>query len=100
LKYSNFSRIAVIINKIFLLCIKSGVFTAACGTNLDHGVLVVGYGIEMDSEYYLVKNSWGEHWGKNGYIMLGKGKDPNTNKPYNNGSGQCGILLQASYPVL
>jgi len=53
----------------------------------------------MDNEYYLVKNSWGEHWGKNGYIMLGKGKD-STNKPYNNGSGQCGILLQASYPVL
>jgi C1A family cysteine protease len=79
---------------------KSGVFTGACGTNLDHGVLVVGYGIEMNNEYYLVKNSWGEYWGKDGYIMLGKGKDPNTNKPYNNGSGQCGILLQASYPVL
>jgi len=54
----------------------------------------------MNNEYYLVKNSWGEYWGKDGYIMLGKGKDPNTNKPYNNGSGQCGILLQASYPVL
>ena len=79
---------------------KSGVFTGACGTNLDHGVLVVGYGIDGNNEYYLVKNSWGEYWGKNGYIMLGKGKDPNTNKPYNNGSGQCGILLQASYPVL
>jgi C1A family cysteine protease len=79
---------------------KSGVFTGACGTNLDHGVLVVGYGIDGNNEYYLVKNSWGEFWGKNGYIMLGKGKDPNTNKPYNNGSGQCGILLQASYPVL
>lgn len=79
---------------------KSGVFTGTCGTNLDHGVLVVGYGIEMENEYYLVKNSWGEYWGKDGYIMLGKGKDPNTNKPYNNGSGQCGILLQASYPVL
>jgi len=79
---------------------KSGVFTGACGTNLDHGVLVVGFGIDGNNEYYLVKNSWGEYWGKNGYIMLGKGKDPNTNKPYNNGSGQCGILLQASYPVL
>jgi C1A family cysteine protease len=79
---------------------KSGVFTGSCGTNLDHGVLVVGYGIDGNNEFYLVKNSWGEFWGKNGYIMLGKGKDPKTNKLFNNGSGQCGILLQASYPVL
>ena len=79
---------------------KSGVFTGACGKTLDHGVLVVGYGTDMNTDYYLVKNSWGEFWGKNGYIMLGRGNDPSTNKPYNDGAGQCGILLQASYPVL
>ena len=69
---------------------KSGVFTGECGTNLDHGVLVVGYG----SDYYLVKNSWGVTWGDQGYIKLGRGSQ------YNNGQGQCGILLQGSYPVL
>ena len=73
---------------------KSGVFTGACGTNLDHGVLAVGYGSENGVEYYKVKNSWSTTWGDKGYIRLGKGSS------YNGGKGQCGILLEASYPVV
>ena len=73
---------------------KSGVFTGTCGTNLDHGVLVVGYGTLSGVDYYMVKNSWSTTWGSGGYIMLGRGSQ------YNKGDGQCGMLLQASYPVL
>ena len=73
---------------------SSGVFTGTCGTNLDHGVLVVGYGNESGEDYYMVKNSWGTTWGRNGYIYFGKGSQ------YNNGDGQCGVLLQASYPLV
>lgn len=73
---------------------KSGVFTAACGTNLDHGVLVVGYGSLNGEDYYLVKNSWGTSWGAGGYIMLGRGSQ------YNSGNGQCGMLMQGSYPTV
>jgi KDEL-tailed cysteine endopeptidase len=73
---------------------KSGVFSTSCGVNLDHGVLVVGYGNENNLDYYLVKNSWSTSWGDNGFIKLGRGKQ------YNNGDGQCGLLLQGSYPVL
>ena len=72
---------------------KSGVFTAECGTNLDHGVLAVGYGTENGFDYYLVKNSWGTSWGEGGYIKLGRG-------PQYNWAGQCGILLEGTYPVL
>ena len=67
---------------------KSGIFTGACGNKLDHGVLLVGYG----PDYYLVKNSWGLSWGDGGYIKLGLGPE------FNNGDGQCGMLLQGSYP--
>jgi len=73
---------------------KSGVFTGTCGTQLDHGVLLVGYGTENSADYYLVKNSWSTAWGSNGYIKLGRGKQ------YNNGDGQCGLLLQGSFPLL
>jgi hypothetical protein len=68
---------------------KSGIFTGTCGTKLDHGVLAVGF----SKDYYLVKNSWSESWGSDGYIKLARGQQ------YNNGDGQCGILMSASYPV-
>jgi C1A family cysteine protease len=73
---------------------KSGVFNGDCGTKLDHGVLLVGYGTKDGSEYYRIKNSWGTTWGDDGYIYFGRGSE------FNNGDGQCGVLLQGSYPVL
>jgi cathepsin L len=71
-----------------------GVLTQTCGTNLDHGVLAVGYGTSGGQDYYLVKNSWGTDWGSKGYIMLARGPK------YNGNSGQCGIQMDPSYPVV
>lgn len=79
---------------------KSGVFTAPCGADLDHGVLLVGYSSDNGQDYYILKNSWGTSWGMGGYILLGKGNDPATGKPYNKGAGQCGVLSEGSYPSL
>jgi C1A family cysteine protease len=73
---------------------KSGVFTGECGVNLDHGVLVVGYGSMSGTDYYRIKNSWGTTWGDAGYIYIGRGSQ------FNDGQGQCGVLLSASYPTL
>lgn len=72
---------------------SSGVFTATCGTDLDHGVLAVGYGTYIDgTDYYKVKNSWGTSWGMDGYILLERGVSQKE--------GQCGILSFPSYPNL
>ena len=73
-----------------------------CGTQLDHGVLVVGYGTDEYSnlDYWIVKNSWGSGWGDEGYIRIARGhtftntSDPSIHFPH----GVCGIEMSASYP--
>ena len=72
---------------------SSGMFTASCGTNLDHSVNLVGYGTNNNGDYYILRNSWGTSWGENGYMYLPRGE-------YNNGAGQCGVLLEGVYPIL
>ena len=79
---------------------KSGVFTGKCGSSLDHAVALTGYGSQNGLDYYILRNSWGQSWGQSGYMLIGKGNDPATGKPYNNGAGQCGLLMEGSYPVV
>jgi len=74
---------------------KSGIYSDPnCGDDLDHGVLVVGYGYDSswDMKYWIVKNSWGSTWGDNGYIRI--------QKDINDSSGLCGIAIDPSIPII
>jgi len=66
---------------------KSGVFQGACGKQLDHGVVVVGYGTDGTTPYWKVRNSWGTSWGEAGYIRFIRNKD------------ECGVADEPSYPT-
>ncbi|KAJ1703379.1 hypothetical protein LUZ63_003164 [Rhynchospora breviuscula] len=72
---------------------QSGIFTGSCGTNLDHGVLVVGYGpCSTGTAYWIVKNSWGTSWGESGYIRMQRNVASTA--------GLCGIAMEPSYPTM
>ena len=73
---------------------SSGIYSdPSCGTQLDHGVLIVGYGRDMfhNMDYWIVKNSWGPLWGENGYIRIQRNIEDD--------GGLCGIAIQPSIPI-
>ena len=73
---------------------SGGVLTSSsCGTNLDHGVLIVGYGTENGIDYWLVKNSWGTSWGDKGYVKIARSSSTND-------VGICGVAMDPSFPIV
>jgi hypothetical protein len=57
----------------------NGVFSGCTSTEINHAILVVGYGTDTGKDFWLVRNSWGTGWGANGFIKILCG------------NGQCGI---------
>jgi len=52
-----------------------GVMTNCQSTQVDHGVLAVGYDLEATPKYWIIKNSWGPTWGEEGYIRVEYGEN-------------------------
>uniref|UniRef100_A0A2D4MU12 Cathepsin L1-like n=1 Tax=Micrurus spixii TaxID=129469 RepID=A0A2D4MU12_9SAUR len=73
---------------------KSGIFASSwCTHHVNHAMLAVGYGAEQQdnktTNYWILKNSWSEKWGEQGYMRLVKGVD-----------NHCGVANQACYPIM
>ncbi|XP_029437296.1 cathepsin S-like [Rhinatrema bivittatum] len=58
-------------------------------SHVNHGVLAVGYGVDQDKEYWLIKNSWGTSFGEKGYVRMAR-----------NRGNHCGITNDCSYPLM
>lgn len=70
---------------------SGGILDAStCGTSLDHGVLVVGYGVDNGKKYWNVKNSWSATWGEKGYVRILRSDSTND-------AGICGIAMDPSF---
>lgn len=67
---------------------SGGIITANCGTEIDHGVLIVGYGTDQGVDYWTIKNSWGTSWGEDGYVRIARSS-----------ADMCGVMMYPSYPV-
>merc|ERR1711871_1155445 len=55
---------------------KSGVYKHTTGSALGgHAVELMGWGTENGEDYWLVKNSWNEQCGDNGFFKIARGSD-------------------------
>ncbi|MCO5596851.1 hypothetical protein L7F22_050921 [Adiantum nelumboides] len=70
-----------------------GVFNSCSddSNDIDHAVLAVGYGSDNGKDYWIVKNSWTEDWGLDGYVHIQRSSG--------NPRGVCGIHSFPSYPL-
>lgn len=71
-----------------------GIFneSAHCTEPIDHALLAVGYGTTEDGvPFFKIKNSWGQHWGEDGYMYVRRGiADP---------KGSNGVALCPGYVI-
>lgn len=77
--------VSVALNADGIQSYGGGIYNVGCSHDINHGMLVVGYGSDGA---WIIKNSWGGDWGESGYIRMAIG------------TNMCGIAAQACYPNL
>jgi len=53
---------------------KGGIYEDTTGDlNIVHDISVVGWGVEDGTPFWTVRNSWGSHWGEDGFFRVVRG---------------------------
>ena len=83
-------KVAIEADRIAFQAYQGGILSGtACGTNIDHIALAVGWEMQGDTKYYIVQNEWGSSWGDHGYIKIAATP----------GKGVCGIQEDGVYAI-
>nr|XP_032510702.1 uncharacterized protein LOC116765352 [Danaus plexippus plexippus] len=71
----NIGPLSIAITSSPLASYNGGILIEECHRSylINHAVLLVGYGKENGVKYWIVKNSWGQNWGENGYFRMKMG---------------------------
>lgn len=73
------------------LFLYQGILRGPWLTRPNHHMLLVGYGSKNGEDYFIVRNSWGAHWGMEGYVYISRNiVHPKDSKD---------IYMIASYPI-
>jgi len=96
---------------------QSGIFNGCnqAKPDIDHAVVLMGYGEENGQKYWIVRNSWSPTWGEFGYVRLARFENEEemcgTDTTPQDGTacagdnepvkvcGTCGILYDSAYPL-
>ena len=83
--------VSIVLDATAFQLYKGGIITR-CTEQFNHAVLAVGYDTDAESgiKYWIVKNSWGETWGEDGYVRIERDAG---------GMGRCALTYSSSYPT-
>lgn len=57
---------------------RSGIVDSRCHGGVNHAVIAVGY----DADSFIIRNSWGQDWGEQGYIRLARNTVSRNGGPF------------------
>jgi hypothetical protein len=73
------------------------------GLEVNHGITLVGYGEVKDEQvrghckhYWIIRNSWGDDWGENGFFKLCADDPFSEYLPY----GTCHVNKYGTWPTM
>ena len=82
--------VSIDIDHEFFMRYSNGIYNEPeCSSKANHAALLVGYGNENKNDFWIIKNSFGEKWGEEGYMRIVR-----------NSGSQCAFTSEMFYPLI